>query len=320
MIHNIMNLPKLQMQAAASSGDNIPELRVNASGVARQVQKTYINDTQIFEETFPPARILGMDSKQLLYKWADTIMDPLETKLGAVPRTKNTTLRRTGNWREFTAVALQNMRDIVAMANTMFTHMEALNALDFARLLSVLKQDGFDLEMVGLIPKGFKVPFWENGLPKEESSVLALGLISREKLEDDSRGALRRKVEEQYGKQWTLQGKERGVFDVFALEGLVDAQSPSKHSIIALLSKIEFYAYKEQRIVVVPRRAYISSNGTDFTEYYLYLGFHKVEMEGRPHELFFTGTFAPSANQKQRSKRLAANQKIMVNMNLWSCM
>jgi hypothetical protein len=130
--------------------------------------------------------------------------------------------------------------------------------------------------------------------PSDES-VLAVSLFSRQQLKDDSQGSLRSKVEEQLGKRETRQwlGRARNFvgrrkkLDVFAILGLADAPSLSESSTRILLSKIEKYAHTQQRLVVVPECK--SSDGTDLTDYFVRLGFEKVEMTDRPSLLVYTG-------------------------------
>jgi len=207
------------------------------------------------------------------------------------------------------------------------------------------------LEMVGLIEQGFLERSSEiEELPDTElyaiprgvtSSVLALGLFSRDKLEDDASGSLRKHLEEQYQElELEAQGRDQfwgpyrelsvGLttgtrawlaedtkqFDVFAIEGL-ENRRPYRNEGRAiegiwasrLLSKIKEYADTEGRIVVVPERSYISSDGENLAEFYEALGFKKVEMDGQRHELVYTGQSSWPIIEK--------HQQIMVDMNLF---
>jgi len=154
------------------------------------------------------------------------------------------------------------------------------------------------LEMVGLIPKDLEMTFLESGSSAVDASMLALGLFSRGKLWDDSRGSLRKKVDEQYGEQ-----------------GLPD------FSARVLLSKIEKYAQKEQKIVVVAKDAYTYSDGTDLesvdagftiSDHYVRLGFEKVEMDNGSYELVYGCTSSSAEDLWVESRQ------IMVGLNLWA--
>ena len=52
------------------------------------------------------------------------------------------------------------------------------------------------LEFVGLIPEGLEIPFLESGSSAVHASVFALCMFRREKLEDDSRGSIRKAFHE----------------------------------------------------------------------------------------------------------------------------
>jgi len=163
---------------------------------------------------------------------------------------------------------------------------------------------------VGLFPKNLQVPFLKNlelQRAAVDGSVLALGIFSRGQLKDDSTGSLRKlmslrskdlpirqswwsslRVFKWWSSLWWGPGGKKSSTAVFAIEGLVDGPDLPERSARVLLSRIEKYALEEQRIVVVSKRAWISSDGTDLTEYYVRLGFEKLEMEDGLQELVYT--------------------------------
>merc|ERR1719424_556992 len=149
--------------------------------------------------------------------------------------------------------------------------------------------------MVGLIQKNSEMPLLQS--QSSHGALLALAAVARETLEDDTKGSLRRKVEERYSTSRSrgFWGRPKKRFAVFAIRGLTRAADlPGSRGFganEALLSKIEKYAHEENRIIVVPYPSYISSDGTDFTEYYARFGFEKLEMaDGKKHVLVYTGT------------------------------
>jgi len=216
------------------------------------------------------------------------------------------------------------------------------------------------IEMVGMVPKASLslVLDWLSAVGRPSSpiqtleslndfdaSVRALGVFSREKLKDDARGSLRKQIVEHYGSQFADQSSQQ--FDVFAIEGLLDAPDLSKSSAAVLISKISEYAqegldapdlsnssvrvlvskiaqyaHQEKKVVVVPDRAYRSNGGmTDLTEYYVRLGFQKVEMQGGAQVLLYTGhwqnTLVPDGPHRKKTLLSVENNQIMVGMNLW---
>jgi len=301
MIHAPVNLLHFQMKAAAPSDVKVSQLWKNASGVVVPTRDAIISDSRMFRQKFPLAIIHSMDAWRLLDDWAESFMDPLdyfEDELFGILAScsENDCLVPEAFDK---ANVLDNMLDAVAEETGISDrHSEAPSPNE---RLSLFESN--PLEMVGLIPKGREVPAPE---------VLALGLFSRGQLKDDSRGSLLRVIEEQYVKQgarpWWGRPKK---LNVFAIEGLVDAPGlPMSAS--SLLSKIQKYAHKEQKIVVVPSWARIGSDGQDLSEYYVRLGFEKVEMEDGLHEYVYTGT-SPLAEDVW-----ASDEQIIVGMNLWT--
>lgn len=105
-------------------------------------------------------------------------------------------------------------------------------------------------------------------------------------------------------------------YAVFSIDGLADAPGLDEHWASILLSKIDQYAAEEKHIVVVSKRAYISSDGTDLSEYYVRLGFEKVVMgQGLPVLVYTKGW-----SQKKRffGRKEVRHDQIMVGTNLWT--
>lgn len=131
-------------------------------------------------------------------------------------------------------------------------------------------------------------------------------------------GSLHDKLEELYGnklpRRWG--GRDENRFNVIAIEGLADAPGLGGGFASSLLSRIGNYAYKEQKIVTVAKRAIVSRDRVDLTDYYVGLGFEKVHMQGRSkeddwHELVFIGS--PMSEDTAEE-----NDLMMAGMNLWT--
>jgi len=312
--------------------------------------KTTIADVRVSRQgqVFPPMAIYGMDTRQLLHSWADSyltthaVTQSLHSWTRVVTDSQNQTEKggadslvdptRDESTRDESGVGLHTnmhdpyagygqadkanvlhkMSDVTAQATEMFMQLDTptvnakLSRLDRVRLTRLLRKRT-QLEMVGLIPAdGYK-----SFVHAMDASVEALCVFSRETLKDDSRGSLRGKVEEHHGRESRLWGGlARRRFDVFAIEGLVDAPGLTESSARDLLSRIAKYAEEEQRIVVVPRRAYICSDGTDLTDYYVRLGSEKVEMEEGLTELVYVGDIDRDADM------MVEDQQILVSMSL----
>lgn len=326
-IHTATNVFGPQMISASPQDDDnphedAPDTSLNSSQAAHRGRSQELNTrgTEAPQQMLPPMMASGMDTRKLVLTWADSYM-------------------------EAENMALANMRDAIAKSTKVFGSLvsqEELSLWDKVRFIDGLVSIE-DLEMVGLFPAD-GTPFVESsGLRARESSadaesVLALGLFARARLNDDLKGSLRKKIEERYGKDWnggavprswwnngtpvleTVEhqpgkwgywwGDTEKQFDVFAIEGLVGAPGLDERAARSLLSKIEMYALKENKIVVVPKHAYISSYGTDLTDYYVHLGFEKVELEGRLHELVYTGASSTPEDL------WVENQQIMLGMNI----
>lgn len=335
---------------ATRTGDNSEAVRqINARLVVLSPKgvKIRLADLRISREVLllPPMAIYGMGTRHLLRNWADSYLaksnslvdltrdiehmvvdsqvelkkggadwplEPTRDESGAGPDT-NIVDPCARHWQGNKASILHKMLDVTAQASETCMQLDTpsidaqLSSLDPERS-RWLSQKKTQLEMVGLIPANR----YGNFLRAMNKSVDSLCLFSRETLRDDSRGSLRERVEGQYGEQRTrLWARGRWDFDVFAIEGLVDAPGLSKSSARDLLSKIANYADTEQRIVVVPRRAYTHSDGTDLTDYYVALGFDKVEMKDGSHELVYTRI---SSLGKEAQ---AENRNMMFGVDRW---
>jgi hypothetical protein len=294
------NLPHIRMQAAAAMGAANPELMsippeviVPTEGIGSWSYDRH--------HTFPPSEIYGMDSLQLLHNWADFE----DNKITSMPQE----LRSGVEWVQprAEAMVLHNMIDALTQRTNTIRALdlkatETLDGSTVSRTWS--RRDRAKLyremlfkpfEMVGLIQKNAELPKLDH--ESSHGALLALGAFARQKLDDDSRGSLQAKVEEHYGKgPWSrgFWGRPKKQFAAFAIRGLAGAPGLTTSQDLyavskVLLQKILWYAQTERRIVVVHYPFYIGSDGTDLTEYYVRLGFEKLEMENGMHELVYTG-------------------------------
>jgi len=185
-------------------------------------------------------------------------------------------------------------------------------ALLLAKMRDVLATDK-QHELVGSIQKDPIVLPWAAAA---EPPMLALGVFSRGTFKDDRGRSIRKHIEEKLNQ--TLPGG--CAIDVFAIEGIAAAPGLATACASALMSNIGQYARQEQRTVVVPKHAYIGFDGTDLTEYYVRIGFDKVEMVDGTHELVYSGTSPlekPVETEKSYGRDEAAEQ-IMVGLGLWT--
>jgi len=316
MVHTPVIFSQPRMQVASPSVDDIPEFWY-ASGMVRNPRwNTNISGTLISHQRFPPTTIYCTDTMRLLQKWEGFFMDSFATKVRAAVSTdiaSPTPPSKTAKYFEDAkAEALYSMRDIISQI--ILTHLPASDEtprFNDSRVASVMRRD---YEMVGLVPKDFEMPSLKSGLSAVSLPVVALGVFARDKLDDDRRGSLRKKIEEQCGKRWgrSWWGRPKRQFDVFAIEGLSDAPGSdlSERSAKLLLTRMKQYANTERKVIVVPQWAYISRSGKDLTKYYEHLGFEVVEMEGQMHALVYTGNGIEDMPVE--------NQPIMVDMNFWT--
>lgn len=100
------------------------------------------------------------------------------------------------------------------------------------------------------------------------------------------------------------------------MQGLAHAPSLTQISAELLLAKIVRYAYKEQKIVMVPKHAYINRFEVDLTEYYVRFGFEKVEMDDETYELVYMGPLPQDTSVGQAGNN--EDPQIMVDIDLWT--
>lgn len=323
MLRAPINLPNLQMMAAPGdkgfahfSGDWKPD----------------ISDTPISQQSFPPSVLNSVDTKYLLHSWADSFMDPSEPAVtsqhAATMIPSSLRMNDDGSpslfespRKEFrpddNTMVLRNMREVVAEAAGIFTHLDPatlnhkLSHFLHPRNLETMLQSRA-LEMMGLIPKDLSMSFLESGSSAVQASVLGLCLSSKQQIQDDSRGSLRTKISEKYWKGGTPLGlvNADNKIEAYAIEGVADAPGLPELSSRILLAKVAKLAHKEQKAVVVPKWARTTVDREDLTEHYVHLGFEKVEMEDGSHELVFTGHSLTPEDE------WVENQQIMVGMNL----
>lgn len=314
MIHTPVNAPQLQMQAPAFAQDdsfvryrgllNLPDGVLKPDLCDYWISTVYLSDHK-----YPP-KICGMDARELLHRWIDSFVDPFATEVPEVEMVDMLPWSQATNdvfspmpktpkyWQHGEAMVLQRMQDVIADMTRKWIHI--------ANPLTTRKR----LEMVGLLSKDGDGPKFFG----RDSPVVGLALFSREKFKDDSMGSLCNKIGQQDGTPcWThrLWGKAKKHIDVFAIEALASAPG-QEHSARDLLSELNKYARKEKKVVVVPKRACVSSDGTDLTAYYVRMGFEKVEMKSFNeaeswHDLVYIGTSSDEEVQ---------NQQMMVGMNL----
>lgn len=278
--------------------------------------------------TFPTRRLSGKLTlvaprcltRQILDNRADSFVDPFAEKpaapfedpfyhfsLSSDEELPPLPKLATKYWQDSKALVLHNMQEVVAQATSIFTHLDKPNP-------RLARFGTMPLEMVGLIPNDVEISFLESGGSAADKSVLALSVFARGEVKDDSKGSLRNAIQEQYAKHgmelWWGTSHKR--LNVFSVEGLADAPGVPERWARVLLPKMQQYAHKEKKIVVVPMWALTSSDGRDLTEYYVRLGFEKVDMEDGMHEYVYMGN-SSSAEEEQ-----VDNQQIMVRLNLWT--
>lgn len=317
--HNSANPQRVRMQAAAPTADDDPKLRLTSKPLSDEDLWDKLSDEDLLNpvwvhQRFPPSEIFGVNARHLLRKWLDAYMDPSEEMVGKIVEAMRKHQMKHGDlpalpsskyWHDGKAKVLLSMVDAVT---------EATSRVDRARMNELNPTP--PLEMVGLIDKASGIVGLESG----SSAVRALGVVAREIFEDDRKGSLREKVEEQYGKQWSrgYLGRTDKRFGVFAIKGLACGPGLNERSARVLLSKIEQYAHKERKMVVVRFPSYISSSGTDLTNYYLRLGFEKLEMDDRMPVLVYdpVRVYGGGRSDKWAADKWVDEQQIMVRMNL----
>lgn len=299
------------------------QLLQDTDGVVAPIAQEWTADFRHTErrhdrQTYPPSPLQDVSARYLLHNWADELMpdafDPFEDKF-YTPVTKYGENDR--------AVVVMNMLDMLADAESIYAHLPDADGV-FTHFAHPnpdkrLSRDGsIPLQMVGLIPDDSEMPFLDADQDDRDASVLAVGLLSQGHFKDDSRGSLRQVMEGQYeknkfSKPWSTHwwNDDQKEIEVFLVEGLADAPGEfPDFSAKALLSRIEKYAHEEQKLMAVPKWAFLSSDGKDLTEYYVNLGFNKVEMEDGLHEYVYMGSYSEEEEVEK--------QQIMVAMDIWA--
>jgi len=351
-IHTQGNVPQPKMMVdAGSKQDVIPRMIIPNQGWKASIQDNFHILDESSGQMFPPALVSGFDMINFLRYWRDVCKRRTEAELklfskGWSPETdqteaelelERTNLQTREKWtlpppNETPAypssnkdLVLHNMHDVVRDAKAIamnldktvvFTHL----ALDPGHI-SDFDEDFITNtwaslpkpEMVGLMSKDVIA---QSGSAAIDESVEALALFSRIQLMDDRRHTLRKKVMGLYGKrhwwsraQW---GHTERQIDVFAIEGLAGAPGMSDQMARVLLAKVQEYAHEEQMIVMVPWWAFSWSDGTDLTEYYVSLGFEKVDMNKGWYELVLTDISLTA------EEMVVESQQIMTGMSLWA--
>lgn len=245
--------------------------------------------------TFPPTKVEGVNAMQLASNWADK-MAHLEEEGASLSQELDDKASRLSRRRNEKTEALSIMR---------------------ARLLEEVET----LEAVALTTEDLEMSSFESGSLAADSSVLAMGVFSREQLTDDSQGTIRNRIESQYGKEDTRRwlGRARTVLrsrkplEVFALEGLAEGPDLPELSARTLLFKLFKYAQWENRLMVVPERAYTSIDGRELTEYYVRLGFEKIDITDGP---FLKQRLVYLGSSFSATDMFVQNHQVMIGMNL----
>lgn len=263
---------------------------------------------QITQQMFPPTIIHSIDPSLLLDNWGkpwDAAFGKSLKALEGETMIREKMVRCYEKWASTTRL-LANPKAPAVQREVSTEHRQHLKAVLAWRN---------KLEMVGLVLGGLQTLFLESGSSAAHASVLALGMFRRDKLEDDTDSSIRKvfKEHEQQATRPWLSLLEKPL-DVFMIEGISVAPGIPEISSTILLSNLEKYASKEQRIIVVAKRAYVGSDGSDLTEQYVRLGFTKVQMENGHQlpELVYTGT-SSSATQEAVEKN-----PVMIGINLWT--
>lgn len=319
----------LRMQVRAPSDDDIPGLLTLPSRTGfPTLWKARFSGSRVFQQTFPPTVVRGIDAMQVLYNWADSSIIYTDHKstfkrwrdpsAGQVVLYMPNTFKK---WQENKARVLQNMQAILQKHVVLHrsTVLQIFNAGELATASNSPQLDmpivesiaSSQLQMVGLIPKDVEASFLESGPSAADVSVLAVGVFSRGHIKDDSRGTLRNLIPSgsqdlglgrgpwpiglvQWHQRLKTQfgprrwGRDIMRFGVFAIEGLADAPGLSENAARVLLSRIGRYAIKERKMVVVSHRACTGMDGKQLVDYYVRLGFAEVEMEDGRRELVYT--------------------------------
>lgn len=325
IIHTPFSLPHPKMQVPLPQDDAFDDFLVsNASWLTVPTKWRNI----ISHQMLPPTTIYRIDVIHLLQEWADSSASIFEESVAAASRTnqplpqkdEHHSLKTSQDAQGDKAVVLHKMCDALAEATNIFTqpHTMLTRIGTYAYRHLLLGLTSKKLEMVGLITKASIASLSDpEGLSNEDDAfVLAAGVFSRGRLKDNS-GSLRKAIWAKHKHEvsrvdWEQGATEKGFVDVFAIEGLAAGPDVDMHSARTLLRKVEKYASIEQRFIVMPMHALISSDGSDLTDYYVRLGFDKVQLKGELHELVYTGAACLAADAWEDE------ETVMVGMNLWT--
>lgn len=267
--------PQMQM-------DLLPELRSGASDVSElwsdasegaSPQPEWKFDATESQQTFPPTflDLPGLDARRVMENWGVPSIDP---------RTEN-------------ALVLRRMAEELASRQGFHVQVDK-DQRSMTKLLN----------SVALMPR----------IHPAKASVEALGFFSRERsLRDDGKGSVRTAIEQRYGNKWARHwwGSPKKAFKVFAIHGVVGAPGVSEDVTRILLSKMQTYALKEQRILFVPKWVYIHNQY--LVEYYVRLGFEMVEVKDRLPELVYTGTSLSAEDSVEDTD----DRHIMMGLKPW---
>lgn len=323
---------RVSMQVAAPFGETTRNSSPNAQreGFPNQRWKAQLHDFGVSDAVFSPIVINEKIARQLLFNWAALFVNPFED-LSVDPLVslqEDDGLRQPPKAPKYRndekAMVLHAMKDFnmkvmsiyetVGKLRKIRPHIEEptivaqLSRRDRMRLNLLLFCE--NLEMVGLIPENLESPSLASDPSAAEASVLAVGVLSRAQVQDDSSGSLHQRMRQALSGAW-FSSSATPAIDVFAIEGIADAPGPSRSARV-LLSKIHKYAVQEQKLVVLSKRAYTSVDGTDLTGYYVRLGFEKVVMDDGKFEFVYTGTRSVPVDVS------AHNPQVMVRMNVFT--
>jgi len=292
-----------------------------------EVQPEQPDDFSEPPQMLPPEIIDDMKFSKLLQQWEGNVLKAVsgsvlserydsQTKNGESSSPWKHTLRSK-------AVVLRHMIDVIKDTRYILTNSPEKITRDIALRSSRSPDVEHDrIRLNNLLLSATKIEVV--GLIKVESvtatgrGVLAVGVFSRGKLQDDSRGSLRQKIEELHGKRYGtrgLFGRKKKLIEAFSIEGLA-GNTPGRDTKSAahLLAKIEEYAQEERKAVLVTYPAYIGEDGTDLTEYYVRLGFVVVDMEDGSKELVYAGISSPARDARDWVDNFDGT--IMVGFNL----
>lgn len=324
MLHTTANTTPLQMRAPGPSSYTVlAGIGAELGAIPGRLERTLGGGVpQIKEQTFPPTFVSGLDAELILENWINGV--------GKV-RTRSAAK----------ALVLENMLDVFREQLSLkkalmierrrnFTNLQR-DTIDIVRNKAPGRKAlperepsmdvsswGKQVEVVALIPEDLETfylgPY--RGLHTTSFYAHAFGIFSRDQFPDDSQGSLKQVLP---ARPWWIPANRP--LDVFLIEGLADAPGLSMQMTRVLLSRIAKYASKEQRAVVVSKRALTSDvDGADLTDYYVRLGFEKVVMEGGSYTLVLPDGAFESAGDKWWLGSKEDQKEIMVSLtSLLTC-